>query len=298
MFELEQQIKAWRAELERKKIGGPDILDELESHLREEIAALKRSGMDEAGAFENAKSRFGDVESLRREFGKSGHIRRNPVTVIVGIWFAWVIAYNLFTLLKLRADPDPDKLLAVHIIALTVGYITACISGMFGICQVTLRLLNRLKPARRDALTHGLRTFNMLAAAFVLTGLVAGLAWNARHLGANSGAPPYPEVIAIMIVFNLREYGTYAVAFWLMATLTLQWRRPAARALVPMSIAGNLLVGLAWFGPFIFWDDLHSYSGIKTLWPANVIMILHLIFLGLSFVRRATPESNLREARN
>jgi hypothetical protein len=297
MFNLEHHISNWQHDLSRAGIS-PETIDELTGHLRDEVATQVSRGTDEQIAFHIAQDRLGSPEALRREFHKSNHVQRRPVAIITGIWLAAVSAFTFFMLLNLGDDPNPDKLLAVHIIALTIGYITACISGMFGICQVTLRLLNRLKPARRDALTQGLRTFNVLAAAFVLAGLVSGLLWNAQHLGANSGAPPYPEVIAIQIVFNLREYGTYAVALWLIATTLLQIRRPATRALVPMSIAGNLLVGLAWFGPFIFWDDLHRYSGIKTLWPVNVIMILQLIFLGLSFVRRDAPETNLREARN
>jgi hypothetical protein len=297
MFDLESEIKAWRRELSRAGIS-LEAIDELTAHLRDEMAVLTRSGMDSAEAFRTAISRAGDAKSLSREFHKSTRLQRRPIAIITGLWLAAVAAFTTFILLKLRGDQEPDMLLAFHIIALTVGYITLAIAGSFGICHVALRLLNRLTSSRRETLFHGLRTFNMLAALLVLAGLLSGLVWNARHLGANSGAPPYPEVIAIQIVFNLREYGTYAVALWLSITIALQLRRPAASALVPMSIAGNLVVGLAWFGPFLFWDDLHSYSGIKTFWTVNAVMILHLLFLGLAFIRRRGMESSPREARN
>ncbi len=297
MFDLEIEIKGWRRELSRAGIS-PEAIDELAAHVRDEMVALTRSGMDSAEAFRTATARAGDAKSLSREFRKSTRLQRRPIVIITGIWLAAVAAFTAYMVFKLRGDQDPDVLLAFHIITLTVGYITLAIAGSFGIYHVVLSLLNRLTFAQREALFHGLRTFNALAALLVLAGLVSGLAWNARHLAANSGAPPYPEVMAIQIVFNLREYGTYAVALWLIATMTLQLRRPAAGALVPMSIAGNLLVGLAWFGPFIFWDDVHSYSGIKTLWPVNAIMILHMVFLGLAFVRRHGMESGLREARS
>jgi hypothetical protein len=297
MFDLETEIKAWRRELSRAGIS-PEAIDELAAHLRDEMTALTRSGMDSAEAFRTAIARAGDAKSLSREFHKSTRLQRRPIAIITGLWLAAVAAFSLFMLLKLHGDQEPDLLLTFHIITLTVGYITLAIAGGFGICHVVLRLSNRLTSSRRESLFHGLRTFNMLAALLVLAGLVSGLVWNARHLGANTGAPPYPEVIAIQIVFNLREYGTYAVGLWLAITIALQLRRPAASALVPMSVAGNLLVGLAWFGPFIFWDDLHSYSGIKTFWLVNAVMILHLIFLGLAFVRRGRLESNPREARS
>lgn len=295
MFDLEKSINDWRRELSRAGIS-PEAIDELATHLRDDMAVLTRSGVDGTEAFRIATDQAGDAKSLAREFRKSTRLQRRPIAIITGLWLAAVTAFAAFILLKLRGDQEPDMLLAFHIIALTVGYITLVIAGSFGICYVMLRLSNRLTPARRETLFHGLHTFNALAALVVLAGLVSGLVWNARHLGGNSGAQPYPEVIAIQIVFNLREYGTYAVALWLAVTLALQFRRPAASALVPMSIAGNLVVGLAWFGPFIFWGDLHSYSGIKTFWPVNAVMILHLIFLGLAFVRRDRLEPASREA--
>lgn len=284
MFSLEKSIADWRRELSRAGVS-PDVIDELSSHLHDEIIALTRDGATEENAFRLAQSRLGNPDSLQREFQKTSPAQRTPVTIITALWIAAVAGFAWIVLRKMRLAGDSDSLLGLHIFALTIGYITAVFAGSFGIGYTMLRLLNRATPARSEALFQGLRRFNLLAAAFVLIGLVSGLIWNAKYLSADSGASPYPEVVAIQIVFNFREYGTYAVALWLAITIALQFRRPAACALVPMSIFGNLLVGLAWFGLLIFWDDLRQYSAFKAMWLVNLVLGLHLVLFIVSLLR-------------
>ena len=67
---LEDQIGAWRAHLRRSRaIAGSDA-EELEDHLREQIASLGDSGLSEDEAFLVAVKRMGAIDALTREFAR------------------------------------------------------------------------------------------------------------------------------------------------------------------------------------------------------------------------------------
>jgi hypothetical protein len=67
---LEEQIGQWRAYLRRRRaITGPDV-EELEAHLRDQVAALIKSGLAEDEAFLIAVKRMGSLDALSREFAR------------------------------------------------------------------------------------------------------------------------------------------------------------------------------------------------------------------------------------
>jgi hypothetical protein len=67
---LEDQIDAWRAHLRGSRaITGSDA-EELEDHLREQIASLSAGGLSEAEAFLVAVKRMGAIDALTREFAR------------------------------------------------------------------------------------------------------------------------------------------------------------------------------------------------------------------------------------
>src|SRR5215472_9639615 len=76
MFNLEQAIAAWRRQMIAAGIKTPVPLEELESHLREEIEQQIKLGMDEQTAFKRTASQIGQPKTLKKEFAKSG-----------GFWF-------------------------------------------------------------------------------------------------------------------------------------------------------------------------------------------------------------------
>src|SRR5690606_20407730 len=68
---LEKQIDAWRAHLRRSRaITGSDV-EELEDHLREQIASLGADGLSNDEAFLVAVKRMGAVDALTREFARA-----------------------------------------------------------------------------------------------------------------------------------------------------------------------------------------------------------------------------------
>src|SRR5215212_6543607 len=70
MFNLEQSILEWRRQMLSAGVKNPDILDELESHLREDWARRAESGESEEHAFESAVQGVGQPGVLKHEFAK------------------------------------------------------------------------------------------------------------------------------------------------------------------------------------------------------------------------------------
>jgi hypothetical protein len=67
---LEEQIGQWRAYLRRRRaIDAPDV-EELETHLRDQVGALTQAGLAEDEAFLVAVKRMGSLDTLSREFAR------------------------------------------------------------------------------------------------------------------------------------------------------------------------------------------------------------------------------------
>jgi hypothetical protein len=70
MFNLEAAILEWRRQMRAAGIKTPDHLDELESHLREEIGRQMKAGRSEAEAFQTAVQKIGRAQKVQTEFAK------------------------------------------------------------------------------------------------------------------------------------------------------------------------------------------------------------------------------------
>jgi len=74
MFDLDHAIREWRRQMAVGGIKPPEVLDELESHLRDDIAQQTRAGIGIGAqpAFEAAVQRIGQADVLEREFDRAG----------------------------------------------------------------------------------------------------------------------------------------------------------------------------------------------------------------------------------
>jgi len=70
MSNLEQKITQWRQQMLAAGIESPVPLEELETHLREEIGQQMKSGRGEAEAFESAVQIIGQAHKVHGEFKK------------------------------------------------------------------------------------------------------------------------------------------------------------------------------------------------------------------------------------
>ena len=80
MFDLEKSIADWRRQMQAAGIKTPVPLEELESHLREEIEQQVKSGLDGRRAFEIAAQQIGPPGALKKEF-KKAHAMTNTCSI-------------------------------------------------------------------------------------------------------------------------------------------------------------------------------------------------------------------------
>ena len=72
MFNLEHSIAEWRQQMLTAGLQTPVTLEELESHLRDEIGQLVKSGVNETEAFNSAVQNIGQTGELKTEFARAG----------------------------------------------------------------------------------------------------------------------------------------------------------------------------------------------------------------------------------
>jgi hypothetical protein len=78
MFDLDQSIAQWRQQMIAGGLKSPHVLDELESHLRDDVEQQERGGLGLPQAFETAVQRLGQAAALEFEFEKVGETVRAP----------------------------------------------------------------------------------------------------------------------------------------------------------------------------------------------------------------------------
>ncbi|MBE3065274.1 MAG: hypothetical protein IMZ69_09700 [Spirochaetes bacterium] len=123
---LEEQIAQWRAYLRRRQaLHGPDV-EELEGHLRDQLAALTEAGLSGDEAFLVAVKRMGSLDALSREFARAHSERlwkqlvmapeadepaktsHAETLVVLGLAVAAALAVKVPALFGLRLSPDEE----------------------------------------------------------------------------------------------------------------------------------------------------------------------------------------------
>ena len=105
MFNLEQAIKEWRQQQSAAGIQTPVPMEELESHLRDEIERLTESGLSEAEAFPAAVEKIGAAQMIQSEFRKVEaskadrqwqvvQIMLEAATALIPIFIGWAVFFN------------------------------------------------------------------------------------------------------------------------------------------------------------------------------------------------------------
>jgi hypothetical protein len=123
---LEEQIAQWRAYLRRRQgVHGPDV-EELEGHLRDQLAALTEAGLAGDEAFLVAVKRMGNLDALSREFARAHSERlwkqlviapdadepaktsHTETLVVLVLAVAAALAIKVPSLFGLRLSPDSE----------------------------------------------------------------------------------------------------------------------------------------------------------------------------------------------
>lgn len=126
--ELEARIDQWRGYLQCHRAISPGDTDELEDHLRSQVAELEAAGLDGDEAFLVAVKRMGSLDDVSREFalehserlwkqlvlgsgtsgtpGESSSGSRRELAVVLGLAAAAAVAVKLPALAGLELDSD------------------------------------------------------------------------------------------------------------------------------------------------------------------------------------------------
>lgn len=118
MFNLEQSIVEWRRQMIAGGVTTPELLEELESHLREEIEQQIKSGLSESEAFKIAVQNIGHAGLLKAEFKNArsfaewlGQDKDTRINRILGllwlIYSAGGFILIAMTLLEFFRAPNP-----------------------------------------------------------------------------------------------------------------------------------------------------------------------------------------------
>jgi len=120
---LEEQIAQWREYLRRRQVFHGSDVEELEGHLRDQLAALTKAGLAGEEAFLVAVKRMGNLDALSREFARehsdrlwkqlvigpgaadeSAHTGHTEMLVVLGLAVAAALAVKVPALFGLRPD--------------------------------------------------------------------------------------------------------------------------------------------------------------------------------------------------
>ena len=122
MFDLEQSISDWRRRMLAAGIKAPMPLDELESHLREDIEQQMKAGLAAQQAFHAATEKIGQANALKTEFKKADGfgtfmktklINKLTVATSVVLLLSFLMsAPTLFVYRIMVAAPNSEKELA------------------------------------------------------------------------------------------------------------------------------------------------------------------------------------------
>ncbi len=102
MFNLENSIADWRKQMLAAGIKTPVPLEELESHLREDIKQQTGAGLSESNAFKISVQRIGRADALEVEFKKveDSKEKRHRVLVLASV----LLAYSSIELTGIHAS--------------------------------------------------------------------------------------------------------------------------------------------------------------------------------------------------
>jgi hypothetical protein len=270
MPDLEEKIAGWRKRMAAGGINTPAVLDELEGHLREEIRGRLSAGDSENQACERAVARIGSAKAMRAEFNKIKGATGLPVMIGVSIWSLLVVVVVVFVLRRMAVG-KMYPLLFTHIIILTSGYLAAFLAGGFGILYVGWRWSGRLSPAREQSLGKAVLRFIYISGGLITGGFLLGALWSRQHLGFYLEGSP-------------RGIGCLCACAWSVALCLGQgFGKMTDPVRMLLSIAGNVVVGLAWFYAVVPGMGLNA---IAAYWPMEVFLGMHFIFFLMGLRRR------------
>lgn len=179
-FDLTRSLKEWRTACAQSPALRPENLSELEAHLHDSMAALRRQGLSDEEVFLIATRRLGAPARLADEFGKVNPAKvwlDRLVWALVGMLFIQLISQTMFMLssgitILWRTLVDKPLIMLADLgisrgtFSTVVGMFTSCI-GLLAWVLVFRFLLSRFASFELRS-TKPVRLFIGIGAIFCL----------------------------------------------------------------------------------------------------------------------------------
>ncbi|NMC61719.1 MAG: cytochrome c biogenesis protein CcsA [SAR324 cluster bacterium] len=189
-----------------------------------------------------------------------------------------LIAHNLAaegdTIEIMRAVLDSNFWLTTHVITITIGYSSTLFAGLIAIVFIFRRCLDRSFLCQDwklfSRVVHGLICFSLF---FSFLGTVLGGIWADQSWGRFWGWDPKENGALLVILWN-----AFILHSWLGKIKDLT-------AVMQMTVFGNVITILSWFGVNMLGIGLHTYGAMDhALMWLGVFVLSQLLVITLGFV--------------
>jgi hypothetical protein len=238
MFDLEARIREWRRSLTGRLGGHGDALDELESHLREEMHRAALAGRAPEATWNDAVARLGSPDGLASEFAKVPAVRpwRSLSAWAIFITYLTVPAAFVCPILAKLRQTDDSALLLSHVALICAGYFAVLAFGVQASALTLSRLWGGATESHLAALRWWGRVYFTIGFFGCLVGFVLGALWTRERYG-------------IFWSNDASEIGGVVMIAWTLGML-IRFRRLTSPSLIDLAlgVAGNPVTVLSWFG--------------------------------------------------
>ncbi len=279
MFDLDHQIDLWKSAFAKKAACSSDELLELESHLREDIAALVAAGRSEREAFCESVSRLGDPTEICGEFAKNESrflwdgvaLRGNRVMVILASLAATVLGLAVW----MRRG---DGLLGAHLCSIIFAYMVPFLLAVVGTYAIfRASIVKSGQTQFRDRFAGQCRFLLGIIALASAAGVILGGLWAERHWGRFWGWDP-------------KEIGGLSVVVCaLVLYLLVSKLKPNSVHLGQASLIMSLVTFVAWFGPAVYVEAVGP--SVLAVLVVCLIVQLSILSISISLSKRTLAES-------
>lgn len=178
------------------------------------------------------------------------------------------------TMEMMRAVLDSNFWLGTHVVTVTIGYASTFLAGALGIAWVLRRQLVAKPDAETTkalvSLAYGVVAFSLL---FSFVGTTLGGIWADQSWGRFWGWDP-------------KENGALLIVLWNALILHARFAGYAReRGVMVMTVFGNVVTALSWFGVNMLGIGLHSYGFMdKAFYWLSAFCASQLLLMWLGFM--------------
>ena len=145
-----------------------------------------------------------------------------------------------------------------------------------GICFVSQRCLEDFSTSRLHSIARVSLVLGSMALFLTTLGILLGMVWAKIEWGRYWS-------------WDSKEIGGLSVVVWLTCYLVAHYFfKNSARGVLAISMLGNIVVSLAWFGPQV--NGLHQYGTPNPSLLLTIAVLVNVTFFGIGFV----PAGRLR----